>query len=649
MPGPAADTEPPVQILLVDDQPANLLALEAVLDGPGQGLVRAGSGEQALRLLAADDFAVVLLDVNMPGLDGFAAAKLIRSQERSRHTPIIFLTGYDSDAFPVVEAYKLGAVDYLVKPLVPEILRAKVAVFVELARQARQLRAQAEELHRAAQERFARFMRHLPGLAWIKDARGRYVYVNEAAERAFGRPRAELHGRSDHDLFPPATADHFRENDRRALAEGAVQAVETLEQPDGVAHHSLVSKFTIPGPAGEPALVGGMAIDITDRLRAEEALREAGRRKDEFLAMLGHELRNPLAPIRSAVAALRQAGGGPLVEQARDVIDRQAALLARLVDDLLDVSRLSHGKITLHRCPVELAEVVAGAVETCRPLLEARGHALTLDLPPAPVWLSADPARLTQVVVNLLTNAAKYTDPGGSVRLGAEARGGEVVLRVRDNGVGIPAGMLGRVFDLFTQLDRTPGRASQWGLGVGLALVKALVELHGGSVTASSDGPGQGSEFVVRLPGVLAAPAAPAAPREQAPRPAARPLRVLIVEDRADAAESLALLLQLHGHEARVARDGPSALKEAASFGPDAVLLDIGLPGMDGYEVARRLRRQEGGGRALLVALTGYGAEDDRRRCLEAGCDGHLVKPAEPAEVIGLLEARAGAGAPAVR
>src|SRR5262245_26456615 len=316
--------EQKVNVLLVDDRPADLLALEAALEDLGQNLVRARSGEEALLKLLEDDFAVVLLDVQMAGLGGHAAAGLIRGQERSRHTPIIFITAYETDEFPVVQAYRLGAVDYLVKPLVPEILRAKVAGFVELFQKTEQIRLQAEQLRqlerreferrlaeedallRQSEERFARFMQHLPGLAWIKDSQGRYLYANDAAVRAFRTRREDLYGKTDEEVFPPETAAQFRENDRRALAGGAgVQAVETLPHDDGVLHHSLVSKFPIPAAGGQPALVGGMAIDITDRLRAEEALREADRRKDEFLAMLSHELRNPLAPIRNSVHVLR--------------------------------------------------------------------------------------------------------------------------------------------------------------------------------------------------------------------------------------------------------------------------------------------------------------------------------------------------------
>ncbi len=361
-------------------------------------------------------------------------------------------------------------------------------------------RERAEEARRTSEERFTRFMRHLPGLAWIKDLRGRYVYANDAVGKAFGVPQAELYGKSDDEVFPAGTAARFRGNDRRVLA-GGVQVVETLTQPDGSVHHSLVSKFPIPGPDGEPALIGGMAIDITDRVRAEEALREADRRKDEFLATLAHELRNPLAPIRNALEIMRLAGGdAEALERSRAVMERQVGQMVRLIDDLLDVSRITRGKVALRRERTDLLAAVRAAVEASQPAVETAQHELSVELSPEPVWVDADSARLAQVVTNLLNNAAKYTDPGGQIRVIAGPEGGEAVVRVRDTGVGIPPEMLAKVFELFTQVDTSPARRVQGGLGIGLSLAKRLVEMHGGSVEARSDGPGTGSEFVVRLP-----------------------------------------------------------------------------------------------------------------------------------------------------
>jgi PAS domain S-box-containing protein len=500
-------------------------------------------------------------------------------------------------------------------------------------------RRRAEQGLRDSEQRFARFMDHLPGLAWVKDLQGRYVYANDAAERAFGRPAADLYGKTDAEVLPAPTAARFQENDRRALASGTgVQVVETLEHPDGEVHHSLVSKFPIPGPDGEVALVGGMAIDITDRLRAEAALREADRRKDEFLAMLSHELRNPLAPLRNALHILKQPGvDEQVMGRVRDLAERQVRHMARLLDDLLDVSRISRGRIELRKEVLDLTAVVSRTVEAVRPFIEERQHELTLALPAEPLEVEADPTRLEQVLTNLLNNAAKYTEPSGHVWLTAERDASEAVVRVRDTGIGIAPEMLPKVFDLFVQGDRGLDR-SQGGVGIGLTLVKKLVELHGGRVEACSAGLGRGSEFSVRLP---ALPGQRPDERERGSEPgepAARPgRRILVVDDNVDAAESLAVLLRMQGHDVRVAHDGPTALAAAEAEPPDLVFLDIGMPEMNGYDVARRLRQQPGLESLVLVAMTGWGQEEDRRRSQEAGFDHHLVKPVEPSTLERLL------------
>jgi signal transduction histidine kinase/ActR/RegA family two-component response regulator len=368
-------------------------------------------------------------------------------------------------------------------------------------------------------------------------------------------------------------------------------------------------------------------------------LREADRLKDEFLAMLAHELRNPLAPIRNSLYVMKQPGAGrPMLEQAREMAERQVGHMARLLEDLLDVSRISRGRIELRKEAVEVAPLLARTAEALRPQAEERDHELTIAVPAGPLRVEADPARLEQVVTNLLTNACKYTDPGGHIWLSAERDGGEAVLRVRDTGIGIAPEMLTRVFDLFVQAERRLDRA-QGGVGIGLTLVQRLVEMHGGTVRATSPGLGRGSEFVVRLP-ALAEPAPDrAARREENGGPAAAPRRrVLVVDDNVDAADSLVLLLRVSGQEVRVAYDGPTALLIAEAFRPQLVLLDIGMPGMDGYAVAQRLRRQPGLEGVTLVAVTGWGQEEDRQRSHEAGFDHHLVKPADPAALQRLLD-----------
>jgi PAS domain S-box-containing protein len=396
--------------------------------------------------------------------------------------------------------------------------------------------------------------------------------------------------------------------------------------------------------------------EIAARARLEQELRqqaeklvEADRRKDEFLSMLAHELRNPMAPILTATENLRHAlNDEGALERCRVIIERQARHLSRLVDDLLDVSRITRRAITLRPVEVELGDVIRHAVESSRPLLAARGHRLSVDLPSRPVRLSADPTRFEQVLVNLLNNAAKYTEPGGHVRVSAAVEGGEAVVRVIDTGIGIPEELLGRMFDLFVQGERSLDR-SQGGLGIGLTLVKSLVEMHGGRVAAHSDGLGRGSELTVRLPalpGDRASLPPPSGDRDRAPTsaPSTR-RRILLVEDNADAAEMLAEMLMLWGHEVSSASDGEEALCVGPSFWPDVVLIDIGLPGMDGYEVARRLRTalppRDGAGGPLLIGVTGYGQDRDRQAGAAAGFDHYLVKPLEPHVLRGLLDGAA--------
>jgi PAS domain S-box-containing protein len=382
--------------------------------------------------------------------------------------------------------------------------------------------------------------------------------------------------------------------------------------------------------------------DITDRSRLErktraqaEALADLDRRKDEFLAMLSHELRNPLAPISSAVQLLRlQTHEDELQQSARTIIERQVGHLTRLVDDLLEVSRITTGRIHLHQERLDLNGIVKNAVETIRPLMEQRRHSLKLSQPSQPIWLNADAARLDQVVVNLLTNAAKYTDENGSIWLSVQQEGDEAVLRVRDSGVGIAPELLPRIFDLFTQAERSLDR-SQGGLGIGLCLVQRLAEMHRGRVEVFSS-LGQGSEFIVRLPVAVTAepPPSPSTEKTDPPGPS---LRVLVVDDNVDTVASLAMLLKANGHDVRTAHDGPATLEAARDYRPDMVLLDIGLPGMNGFEVAKRLRHQPNLSNVVLVAMTGYGQETDRQRSQEAGFDHHLVKPADFGKVQQIL------------
>ncbi|HEY5313979.1 MAG TPA: ATP-binding protein, partial [Pirellulales bacterium] len=414
----------------------------------------------------------------------------------------------------------------------------------------------------------------------------------------------------------------------RALTSGKVCIGEEVEIETFDGRRATVLSYALPIRDGNDQIVGGVAVnvDITSRKAIMESLKDADRRKDEFLAMLAHELRNPLAPIRNALGLLKAEDlDPPTVAWAMDMMERQVDHLVRLVDDLLDVSRATQGKIKLRNRRVDFNQIVAHAIETARPLIDLQQHELTVSLPAEPVWLECDEIRLTQVVANLLNNASKYTDRGGKISIVGSCEQGHAVLRVRDTGIGIAADVLPHVFDLFIQADRSLDR-SHGGLGIGLCLVKKLVDLHGGSAEAYSAGPGQGSEFVVRMP--LAEAPAESEPRDAAPRTAA-PCRVLIVDDNLDAATTLAMMFAAWNHTVEVAHDGLAAVEKARQQRPDIVLLDIGLPGIDGYEVARRLRSESGFEHMLLVAVTGYGQDDDRRRSHEAGFDLHLVKPVD--------------------
>jgi signal transduction histidine kinase/ActR/RegA family two-component response regulator len=372
-----------------------------------------------------------------------------------------------------------------------------------------------------------------------------------------------------------------------------------------------------------------VAVDVSDRKRAEVAFRDADRRKDEFLATLSHELRNPLAPIRSAVEVMRLAHDDPkLIERARATIERQLLQLVRITDDLLDVSRITQDKVQLKVERVDVRTILQSAVEATRPLIDAQGHALIIDAPPEPVWADADFTRLAQVFSNLLNNAAKYTERGGRIHLTVTAEGGTATIAVTDTGVGIPSAMLPRIFDMFRQLqefrDRTHG-----GLGIGLTLAKRLVELHGGTIDAHSDGPGRGSSFVVRIPAVKAAADIVSRAEHDITAAAHAGCRVLVAEDNPDAAEMMRIVLQMNGSDVRVAMDGEEAITIAEAFDPQIAFLDIGMPRVDGYEAARRIRHVLGE-RVVLVALTGWGQDEDKRRSHEAGFDHHLTKPPEP-------------------
>jgi PAS domain S-box-containing protein len=444
---------------------------------------------------------------------------------------------------------------------------------------------------------------------------------------------------------------------RRAMETGGYYTEFRVIWPDGSVHWLETRASVFKDEHGKPVRIVGVNMDITERKRVEEELRQsqvelrqrveqlaqADRRKDEFLATLAHELRNPLAPIRTGLQVLRLANERATREQARDMMERQLGQLIRLVDDLLDVSRISRNKLELRKARVSLTAVAENAVETARPLIESKGHTLAVSLPPEPVYLDADLTRLAQVFWNLLHNSAKYTDPGGRIELAARREGGEVVVTVRDTGIGIPTEALPRLFEIFSQVDPGLDRA-QGGLGIGLALVQGLVEMHGGTVEARSAGVGKGSEFVVRLPVAAGGQRAEDAPAAGA-RATSTGRRVLVVDDNRDGAASLAMMLSLWGHDTRMAHDGLEAIELAEAFRPEVVLLDIGLPRLNGYDTCRRIREQPWGKGMVIVAVTGYGQEEDKKKAEAAGFDYHLTKPPAP-EALQRLLAREPAGKP---
>ena len=612
---PAVDDEGDdrADILLVGTVPADLQALENILADLGQNLVRAASGNEALRLLAEGDFAVVLLDLQIPGLDGLATAQQIRSRERSRSTPIIFLTTPDPPDFPMDQAYELGAVDYLVKPLVPVILRAKVRGFVELSLQTRQLERRRAEDAFLEEGRIAETLYRITKLLAAERDLHRLVQIvtdearalTEAQFGAFFYNRHNERGES-YMLYtlsgvPPEAFARFPMPRNTAIFEptfrgqGVVRLGDVTRDPRygrSTPHHGMPpghlpvrSYLAVPVVARSGTVLGGLFFGHSDpgvfserherlivgvaaaaavaidnahlyeqlQRRAEELVEE-GKRKDHFLATLGHELRNPLAPLHNCIAILSLTGG-PASPETLAMIERQIRTLTRLVDDLLVLSRISRGLIELKKERIELGAAVLRATEAVRPLIHQCRHRLEIQSSATPVWLLADPVRLEQILTNLLSNAAKYTEPGGHILVSSGREAGRAVVRVRDTGIGIRPEDLRRIFEDFTHAGRVEGRVQE-GLGIGLSLVKGLVDLHEGSVDVFSEGPGQGSEFVVRLPALLEEPLTG---RDRASDPGGttgRGLRILVVDDNTDAADSCADLLRAFGHEPRVAYDG---------------------------------------------------------------------------------------------
>jgi PAS domain S-box-containing protein len=468
----------------------------------------------------------------------------------------------------------------------------------------------------------------------VVDQELRYVLTNPVY-RALAR-EGLITGRSIEEVFAPAIVRTVEPLVSRVLETGQPLHVPECSLPDAVESWWNISLVPLHESGGSTSSVLILTEDITERKQAEdsfrrsqEALLEADRRKDEFLATLAHELRNPLAPIRTAAQILGSPKlSPPQLQWAQSVIQRQVGHMALLLDDLLDIARITRGKLELKTERVRLTDVVDSAVEAARPLLDGKHHRFTVSLPSEALILNADPLRLSQVLSNLLTNAAKYTDPGGHIGLSGYVQGGVLCLSVQDDGIGMSPESIGRIFEMFSQAEGASAR-SDGGLGIGLALVRGLVDLHGGAVEAMSEGPGRGSKFMVRLPLAVSAQFEEAAAGTDAPPATIVGRRVLVADDNKDAADALAMLLELGGHEVRVAHGGRDALSLAQTFRPDVALLDIGMPELNGYEVAKELRREPWGSRMCLIALTGWGQDEDRQRAKDAGFDRHLTKPVD--------------------
>ena len=640
-----------VRVLLVEDDPDDYyLTRELLEDDPENNIVLewVSDFDAGLDAITRGEHDVFLVDYRLGKDDGL---KLLREGLRlGCKAPMILLTG-QGDRDLLLKALDAGASDYLIKA------KIDAAVLERSIRYALQQKRHTDELERKVADRTAELERanaalhasfkevtqlrtalDVHAIVAITDARGRITFVNDKFCAISKYSREELLGQDHRIINSGYHPKEFIRDLWTTISQGLVWQGEIKNRAkDGFFYWVATTIVPFLNEEGKPRQYVVIRADITGHKEAEAALKEADRRKDEFLATLAHELRNPLAPVRNAVEVLRMKGPDiPELHWARDIIDRQTQAMTRLIDDLMDISRINQGKIELKREQIQLAKIVQGAVETSRPLIEEMGHTLTVTLPPVRVIVDADLTRLAQVFLNLLNNAAKYTERGGRIDLRADLQGSDVVVSVADTGIGIPADKLPTLFARFSQVEVALSR-TQGGQGIGLCLEKRLVEMHSGSVEAKSGGPGQGSEFVVRLPIVV---------EQTYPRQAsddgdkAQPtsdLRILVVDDNRDAAESLAMLLKMMGNNIHTAYDGEEAVAAAGKFRPHVVLCDIGLPKLNGYEACRQMKAQAWEKKMILIAVTGWGQDDDRRKSQEAGFDHHMVKPVDPQALMKLL------------
>jgi PAS domain S-box-containing protein len=658
---------PAARILMVDDHPPNLIALDAILDPLGQELLHAHSGEEALRQLLDDDFALILMDVQMPGLDGIQTAKMIKERPRNRHIPIIFLTAIHKDPAYIFRGYKEGAVDYLLKPFDPEILRAKVSVFVDLWRKTELLRRQ-EAMLRASEViavekrgelRFRALTDSMPQCVWAARADGEIHYCN----RVWREYAGEEAGITFFDAIPEEEVEEARRAVQTAIRSGQpLEREQRLRRKDGQWRWHLCRLVAERDERGRILGFICTATDIDQQKRIEEANKAllasesearrqaeiANRTKDEFLATVSHELRTPLNAILGWTRMLRTGAVEPKsLGRVLETIERNARAQTQLVEDILDVSRIIAGKLRINIRRTDLHAVARAALDSVRPAAEAKGVLLVADLQPGSADFCGDPDRLQQVIWNLLSNAIKFTQRSGKVELRIERVQSDVRIRVADTGVGIARDALDHVFDRFWQADSSSTR-SQGGLGLGLAIVRHLVEVHGGTVQAESEGENQGARFTVSMPVRAVAPEAEPEPARSGAEAVARRgtpvsadallegVDVLVVDDEIDARDLVAAVLGKCGANVRVASTLDEAIARIRERRPDVLLSDIGLPGDDGYELIRRVREIDPA--IPAAALTAYATPQDVRRALEAGFQAHVAKPVEPSD-LGLLVA----------
>ncbi|MEG4056664.1 MULTISPECIES: response regulator [unclassified Microcoleus] len=651
-----------VNVLLVDDRPENLVALEAILNSPSYHLVQANSGAEALRCLLNEDFAVILLDVQMPGMDGFETATLIRSRDRSRATPIIFITAFSSNDTHVFKGYSLGAVDYLFKPLEPEILTSKVQVFVELfqktvevKQQATQLAAVNSELSKS-EERFRTLCACSPLGIYLADVEGRCTYINPRCQAICGLTLEES-------LAEVWQREVHPEDRERVVTDWLAWIKESQEYSNefrlaGSETVRWVHVQSSPMFSDLGKLIGhvGTVRDVTDRKQAEEErgrlLREqvarqeaerANQMKDEFLAILSHELRTPLNAILGWSRLLRtKKFDQDTIEKALETIERNAKSQSQLIEDILDVSRILRGKLNLNKHPIRLESAINLAIDSLQPLAEEKSIVLELTCSPNVGEVIGDFDRLQQIVWNLLSNAIKFSPQEGKVQVRLESVGNEAQIEIIDSGIGIAPDFLPYVFDRFRQADSSTTR-SYGGLGLGLAIVRHLVELHGGKVYAENN-PGEGAKFTVALP--LAQRNALAADDDWSSLndatevlPTLANLQLLVVDDDDDTREFLIALLEDEGAIVRSAASVAGALAALESYWPDLLLSDIGMPEADGYELIARVREMEllRGGKMPAIALTAYAREEERQQALEAGFQMHLSKPVDINKLIATI------------